>query len=74
VRTYSTQEAAELVGIHHITLHRWLGSRKVRASQAIPMKGNKTMWRWAPADVQKLRKYKAVSYRKGRGRRKTKRR
>lgn len=69
MRTYSTQETAELVGIHPVTLHQWLGARKVRPSIGVPMKG-RTLWRWTRADVKKVRAYKAAHYRKGRGRKK----
>lgn len=67
MRTYSTQEVSELVGIHRVTLQEWLSTSKVRPSQATPMKG-RTLWRWTPADVEKVRQYKAAHYRKGRGR------
>lgn len=69
MRTYSTQEVADLVGIHLITLYEWLSARKVRPSHAIPMKG-RTLWRWTRADVKGVRQYKAVHYREGRGRKK----
>ena len=69
-RTYSTQEVAELVGIHRLTLQEWLSAGKVRPSHAIPMKGGRTLWRWTQADVRKVRKFKATNYRKGRGRKK----
>jgi predicted site-specific integrase-resolvase len=66
-KTYSTRQAAKLVGIHWVTLHRWLASKKVRPSQATPMNGS-TLWRWTDADVEKLKNYKRKNYRKGRGR------
>jgi excisionase family DNA binding protein len=69
MQTYSTQEVADLVGIHLITLYEWLSAGKVRASQATPMKG-RTLWRWTKADVKKVSQYKAAHYRKGRGRKK----
>lgn len=68
MRTYSTQEVAELLGIHRLTLQEWLSAGKVRPSQAIPMKGGRTLWRWTRADVIKVRQYKAAHFRKGRGR------
>jgi len=72
MHTYSTQEVADLVGIHLITLYEWLSAGKVRASQATPMKG-RTLWRWTAADVKRVRDYKSVHYRKGRGRKKKER-
>ncbi len=69
MRTYSTEEAAQLARIHLVTLYRWLASGKVRPSIAVPMKG-RNLWRWTKADVGQLRSYKALHYRKGRGRKK----
>jgi hypothetical protein len=66
-RTLSTKQAAAKVGIHWVTLLRWLASGKVKPSQAVPYDG-RTLWRWTDADVEKLKKYKATHYRKGRGR------
>ncbi len=67
--TYSTKQVAELVGIHWVTLHRWMTSRKVRASQRIPLNGM-VLSRWTVADVERVRRYKASYYCKGRGRKK----
>ncbi len=67
MRTYSTRQAAKLVGIHWVTLHRWLAAGKVRPSQSIQMNGGK-LWRWTHSDVGKVRRYKLKFYRKGRGR------
>lgn len=58
-----------MVGIHWMTLHRWLAAGKVRASRSMPMNG-RTLWRWTEADVQRIRSYKEKFYRKGRGRKK----
>lgn len=68
MKTYSTRQAAKLAGIHFITLHRWIGDRKIRPSISVPMDGRK-LWRFTETDVEKVRQYKAAHYRKGRGRR-----
>jgi predicted site-specific integrase-resolvase len=68
-KTYSTKETARKVGIHWVTLHKWLAAGKVRPSQRIGMNGGKH-WRWTKQDVERVRKYKAKHYRKGRGRKK----
>ena len=68
-RTFSTERVAEMVGIHWTTLHRWLRSGGVEPSIAVPLDG-RTLWRWTLQDVKMVRKYKAVHYRKGRGRKK----
>jgi len=70
MRTYSTRHVAKLVGIHWVTLRRWLSAGKVRPSRGVPLNG-KTLWRWTDADVGRLRKYKAKHYNK-RGRKKKK--
>jgi hypothetical protein len=67
MKTYSTQRVASLIGVHWVTLRRWLVAKKVRPSIAIPLEG-RTLWRWTKADVQAAREYKARFYRKGRGR------
>ena len=65
-KTYSTKQVAKAVGIHWVTLHRWLSAGKVRASAPIHMNGY-TLWRWTEADVERVKKYKAKNYWKGRG-------
>lgn len=71
MKTYSTQRAAKMAGIHWVTLHRWLADGKVRPSIAIPLDG-RTLWRWSQRDIEKLIRYKAAHYRKGRGRKPSK--
>jgi predicted site-specific integrase-resolvase len=66
--TYSTQQTAKRVGIHWVTLYRWLAAKKIRPSVAIPIDGAKTLWRWTDKDMAKLEKLKKATYRKGRGR------
>jgi len=66
-RNYSTQQVAKMVGIHWMTLHRWLASGVVRPSIGVPMNG-RTLWRWTDRDLERVRKYKQENYRKGRGR------
>lgn len=71
MKTYSTKQAAEAVGISWITLWRWLTAGNIRPSKSLPFNGGR-LWRWTDADVERLRKYKAAHYRKGRGRKKGK--
>ena len=62
-----------MAGISWVTLRRWLADGKIRPSKSLPFDG-RTLWRWTPSDVEKLRKFKGKNYRKGRGRKpKTKR-
>lgn len=67
METYSTQQTAKMIGIHWVTLRRWLAEGKVRPSHSLPYDGG-NLWRWTKQDVTKLLKYKEKNYRKGRGR------
>ena len=63
----STEDVARKVGINRVTLERWLSDGKV----AVPKKlriGRSEFRNWTDADVERIRKYKAANYRKGRGR------
>lgn len=66
-KTYSTKEVARKVGVHWVTLHKWIAAGKVRPSQQIGMNGGKH-WRWTVSDITRVLKYKTENYRKGRGR------
>jgi len=59
-----------MVGVHWTTVHRWLRAGRIQASVLVPMEG-RTLYRWTGSDVEKVRKYKATHYRKGRGRKKS---
>ena len=59
MRTFSTQQAAKLIGIHWVTLRRWLAEGKIRPSVAVPMDG-RTLWRWTKADVVRACRFKAT--------------
>jgi predicted site-specific integrase-resolvase len=67
MKTYSTKQVAKVIGIHWVTLRRWLANRRIRPSQGIRLNGS-TLWRWTDRDVERVRKYKEANYRKGRGR------
>ncbi len=69
MKTCSTKRAAKIAGISWVTLRRWLAAGKIRPSQAVPYDG-RTLWRWSDRDLERLRRYKAAHYRKGRGRKK----
>jgi excisionase family DNA binding protein len=67
----STPEVAERVGIHQATLERWLASGKLEMPKPLRV-GRKVFRNWTALDVERVRKYKAANYRKGRGRKKGK--
>lgn len=67
MKAYTTPEVAKLAGIHLRTLHRWLD----RGALAEPKRGEiggLSVRLWTDGDVRRVRKYKAQTYRKGRGR------
>lgn len=67
----STLEVAQKVGISRVTLERWLARGKVPAPKMIHF-GKSEFRDWTDRDVERVREYKAVHYRKGRGRKKGK--
>jgi len=58
-KTYSTESAAAKIGVGFRTLNRWLALGLIRPSQAVPMGGGRTLWRWTDADIARGRKVKA---------------
>lgn len=65
----STPQVADIVGIHLITLERWLSSGKVESPKKVRA-GNRSYRLWTQRDIERLKQYKAKYYRKGRGRKK----
>jgi len=59
MKTCSTRQAAKLIGVHIVTLKRWLASGKIRPSIGTPMDG-RTLWRFTDADVERFRKFKGT--------------
>jgi predicted site-specific integrase-resolvase len=69
--TYSTLQVAQSVGVHRITLQRWMSAGKVKASQCLQFNGEKR-WRWTEADLETVRKYKRLHYGERKGTKKGK--
>jgi excisionase family DNA binding protein len=65
--TYTTAEAAKLVGIHVATLQRWIAQRKIRAPKPVLI-GAVGYRLWSDEDIAEVLKTKQRIYRKGRGR------
>ena len=59
-KTYSTQGAAAKIGVSFRTLNRWLALGLIRPSNAIPIGGGRTLWRWTNVDIARGRKVKAA--------------
>ncbi len=71
METYSTRQAARMVGINRGTLVAWLLSGKVKEPRRIRGGGIDARV-WTARDVERVRKWKAAHYCKGRGRKKKK--
>jgi hypothetical protein len=69
--TYSTSQAANKIEVHKATLIRWLLDGKVPEPRRVNQ-GGQDVRIWTDRDVERVRKYKADHYRKGRGRKKGK--
>ena len=69
MRGHSTAQVARKLKIGRQTLHRWIRERKVSAPRKQRVGGVAVRF-WGDEDVERVRKYKAANYRKGRGRKK----
>jgi predicted site-specific integrase-resolvase len=59
----SNSKVARLVGVHPITLERWLASGELRRPKILISDG-RIIRLWDYADVERLRQYKATNYKK----------
>lgn len=69
MKTYSTGEVARLAGVHKNTLFRWLNAGSIPEPRRGRFVG-RNFRIWTPRDIERVKKYKAAHYRKGRGRKK----
>ena len=69
MRTFSTKEVAQIVGINRVTLQRWLIVGGISEPQRIKQ-GGVDLRLWTEDDIDRVRKYKVMHYGKGRGRKK----
>jgi predicted site-specific integrase-resolvase len=67
MKNYSTAQVAQEVKVSKLTLIRWLLAGKVKEPRRMKQ-GGVTVRIWTDRDVERVRKYKAENYRKGRGR------
>jgi excisionase family DNA binding protein len=68
MKSYTTEEAAEAVGISRATLQAWIASGQFKAPDVRLIEG-KAVRLWNADDLAKLSTVKTEIYRKGRGRR-----
>ena len=69
MKAYSTAQVARMVKVHKQTLLRWLYMGAVPEPRRMK-NGGQDVRLWAARDVERVRKYKAAYYCKGRGKRK----
>ena len=67
MKALSTPEVAKAAGIDRVTLERWLASGKLQGPAELKS-GKRIVRLWTKADVERVRRFKAENYRKGRGR------
>jgi excisionase family DNA binding protein len=69
MNTYTTLQAAEVLGIGRDTLYRWIRAKKIRPGKVTRV-GNFAIRGWTDRDLARIRKYMRENYVKGPGRRK----
>jgi len=69
MKSISTAEVVKIIGVNRRTLYRWLYSGKIPEPKRGYLAG-RDFRIWTPRDVERVKKYKAAHYRKGRGRKK----
>ena len=67
MKTYSTKQVAEIVGVHRVTLQGWLLDKKIKEPRRLT-EGGIDVRVWTERDIERVHKYKEQFYRKGRGR------
>ena len=69
MNTYSTGDVARKIGVHKMTLLKWLWAKKI-PEPAHRTGGGQDVRLWSERDLDLLRKFKETNYCKGRGRKK----
>jgi hypothetical protein len=67
MQTRSTAQVASKIGVHKVTLIRWLLDGKVPEPRRVKQGGQEVRV-WTDRDVERVHKFKQENYRKGRGR------
>jgi excisionase family DNA binding protein len=66
---YTTEEAARKVGIHQVTLQRWIKAGKIQAPEPTLI-GAVGYRLWSLGEIEKVKVVKGAIYHKGGGRKK----
>jgi predicted site-specific integrase-resolvase len=56
-KVYGTPKAAKLVGVHYLTLHRWISEGKIKPN-GIPLADGRVLYQWTDQDIQNAKKVK----------------
>ena len=65
--SYSTGQVATEIGVHKLTLLRWLYAGKLSEPRH-RTEGGQDVRIWSERDLERARKYREANYRKGKGR------
>ena len=66
VKVYSTSQVVTIAGISRVTLERWIRDGKIKRPSALG-NGPRNARIWTEPEVERVKKYKAKNYYKGRG-------
>lgn len=55
--TYGTPAVAKMVGIHYVTLHRWIADGKIKP-HGIELADGRMLYQWTDADIAKAKALK----------------
>jgi excisionase family DNA binding protein len=67
----TTEEAARKTGLNRVTLQEWIRMGRVKAPRLV-LRNGRAVRLWSQADIDGLREVKSLTYRRGRGRKRTK--
>jgi predicted site-specific integrase-resolvase len=59
MKKYGTPQAAKLIGVSSLTLHRWLRDKKIHVA-GIQLADGRMLYQWTDADIARGRKVKAA--------------
>jgi excisionase family DNA binding protein len=59
MKTYTTREAAEFIGISHQTLYTWIAGKHIKAPEPI-VAGRRTLRLWSKAQLKAAKKFKGT--------------
>ena len=55
---YGTPAVAKMIGIHYVTLHRWIHAGRIKP-RGIKLADGRVLYQWTDADIAKAKALKA---------------